>query len=159
MTKAVPKRREDFRHFHSIATRWMDNDIYGHVNNVVYYAYFDTAINEYLIRAGVLDIVEGDVIGVCAESHCRYREGFAFPDAVQVGLKVGHLGARSVRYELAIFKAGGPSAIAEGYFVHVFVDRTTLKPTKMPATLRAALEALIDPGSSSDPNAIGDDCR
>ena len=159
--KETPATRRDYPHFQSIPTRWMDNDLYGHVNNVVYYAYFDTAINEYLIREGVLDLTDGGVIGVCAESHCQYREGFAFPEAIQVGLRVGHLGKRSVRYELGIFKPGREAAIAEGYFVHVFVERRTMRPVTLPDDLRAALERLQGPRyphAIAGPNASGDDC-
>ena len=121
----------------------MDNDIYGHVNNVVYYAFFDTVINEYLIRQGGLDIAGAAVIGVCAESHCRYREGFAFPETVEAGLGVSHLGRRSVRYEIGIFKENREVAAAEGYFVHVFVARQSMKPVEIPPELRAALSKLV----------------
>ena len=142
MTDLPSESRDRFRHFQSIASRWMDNDIYGHVNNVVYYAYFDTVINEYLIRKGGLDIHNSPVVGVCAESQCRYRQGFAFPEAILAGLRVGHLGRRSVRYEIGIFKEGAEGAIAEGRFVHVFVDRRTMQPVAIPADLRRALEAI-----------------
>jgi acyl-CoA thioester hydrolase len=142
MTKQRPARREAYPHFHTIPTRWMDNDIYGHVNNVVYYAYFDTIINEYLIREGGLDIHAGPVIGVCAESHCRYHDGFSFPEAIQAGLRVAHLGRRSVRYEIALFKADAAKAAAEGSFVHVFVERGSFSPVAIPAPLHACLERL-----------------
>ena len=121
----------------------MDNDIYGHVNNVVYYAFFDTVINEYLIRQGGLDIAGAAVIGVCAESHCRYREGFAFPETVEAGLGVSHLGRRSVRYEIGIFKENQELAAAEGFFVHVFVARQSMKPVEIPPVLRGALSKLV----------------
>ena len=124
----------------------MDNDIYGHVNNVVYYAYFDTVINEYLIREGGLDIHDGPVVGVCAESHCRYHDSFSFPDVIHAGLRVGHLGRRSVRYEIGLFKAEGAEAAAEGFFVHVFVDRATGRPVAIPERLRVCLERLAVPG-------------
>ena len=137
--------RADYPHFLSIPTRWKDNDIYGHVNNVVYYSYFDTVINEYLIRAGGLDIQGGAVIGVCAESACRYRAAFTFPEPVEAGLRVAHLGRRSVRYEIALFKADTDGAAAEGYFVHVFVTRETMQAVAIPDTLRAALERLVVP--------------
>ncbi|MDX1379155.1 MAG: thioesterase family protein [Anaerolineales bacterium] len=149
MSSDSPVSREDFPHFQSIPTRWMDNDVYGHVNNVVYYSYFDTAINEFLIRQRVLELSNGKVIGVCAESHCRYREAVSFPEAIQVGLRVGHLGKRSVRYELGIFKAGRGAAIAQGYFVHVFVDRQTMRPISIPDDLRAVLVRLI-PGKTGE---------
>jgi acyl-CoA thioester hydrolase len=134
--------RSDFRHLHPIATRWDDNDVYGHVNNVRYFAFFDTAINAWLIREGGLDPERADVIGVCAESHCAYTAALAFPDAVEVGLRAGHIGTSSVRYELEVFKAGEPAAAAAGWFVHVFVDRATRRPVPLPAPLRSALERL-----------------
>src|SRR5688500_6062114 len=114
-------RLQDFPYVHPISTRWDDNDVYGHVNNVRYFAFFDTAINAWLIAERGLDIEHGDVIGVCAESHCAYTAAIAFPDAVQVGLRAGRVGSSSVRYELAVFKAGAPEAAATGWFVHVFV--------------------------------------
>jgi acyl-CoA thioester hydrolase len=133
---------QDFAYMHPISTRWDDNDVYGHVNNVRYFAFFDTAINAWLIAEGGLDIEHGDVIGVCAESHCAYTAAIAFPDAVQVGLRAGHVGSSSVRYELAVFKAGAPEPAATGWFVHVFVDRATRRPVPLPPQLRAALERL-----------------
>ena len=135
-------RRADFPHLHRITTRWDDNDAYGHVNNVRYYAFFDTAINEWLVREGGLDIQGGDVIGLCAESHCTFAAPLAFPDAVEVGLRVGDLGRTSVRYELGVFAAGVEEPAADGWFVHVFVDRATRRPAEPPARLRAALERL-----------------
>jgi acyl-CoA thioester hydrolase len=134
--------RADYLHIVSIPTRWMDNDIYGHVNNVVYYAFFDTAINQYLITEGGLDIIGGQVIGVAAESHCQFLQSLAFPDVIEVGLRVGKLGNRSVRYELAIFKQYNSDALAVGYFVHVFVDRQTRRPAPLPETIRIALARL-----------------
>ena len=138
-----PARRAAYPHFLTIPTRWMDNDVYGHVNNVVYYSYFDTVISGYLIEAGGLDIQTAPVIGVCAESACRYREGFTFPEPVEAGLRVGHLGGRSVRYEIGLFKAGEDAAAAEGHFVHVFVKRASMTPVPIPAGIRAALERLV----------------
>jgi acyl-CoA thioester hydrolase len=134
--------RADFPHLHRIATRWDDNDVYGHVNNVRYFAFFDTAINDWLVREGGLDIHAGAVIGLCAESHCEYAEAIAFPDAVEVGLRAGHVGGSSVRYELAVFRAGGDAPAATGWFVHVFVDRASRRPVPLPPPLRAALERL-----------------
>ncbi|WP_282606676.1 thioesterase family protein [Pelagibius sp. Alg239-R121] len=147
MTQSSVETRADYPHFLQIPTRWMDNDIYGHVNNVVYYAYFDTVINTYLIERGGLDIHNGGVIGVCAESSCRYRASFVFPDVIEAGLRVAKLGGRSVTYEIGLFKQGAdiaPSdqAAAEGRFVHVFVDRGSMKPVAIPEPLRAALKAL-----------------
>jgi acyl-CoA thioester hydrolase len=120
----------------------MDNDVYGHVNNVQYYSYFDTVINEYLIRAGGLDIHGGDVIGLCAESHCAYRAALAFPAVVQAGLGVSKLGRSSVRYEIALYDGDAEEPAATGWFVHVFVDRETRRPVEIPGELRAALERL-----------------
>jgi acyl-CoA thioester hydrolase len=120
----------------------MDNDIYGHVNNVTYYSYFDTVINCYLIAEGGLDIRNSPVIGIVAESQCRFRLPFAFPEPVEAGLRVAHLGHSSTRYEVGLFGAGEAEARAEGSFVHVFVDRTTNKAVSIPAEIRAALERL-----------------
>lgn len=142
--------RANYIHFSSIPTRWMDNDIYGHVNNALYYAFFDTAINQYLIAEGGLDINEGAVIAYAAESQCQYLKPIAFPDVVEVGLRVGKLGNSSVRYELAIFKLGEANPAAEGYFVHVFVDRATQRPVPIPDPIRAALERLVPDSARSD---------
>jgi acyl-CoA thioester hydrolase len=120
----------------------MDNDVYGHINNALYYAFFDTAINQYLIAEGGLDITAGEVIAFAAESQCQYLHALAFPDVIEVGLRVGKLGKSSVRYELAIFKQGETFAAAAGYFVHVFVDRQTRRPVPMPERIRAALERI-----------------
>ncbi len=141
-TREAPHRRSDYRHFHPIATRWMDNDAYGHVNNVVYYSYFDTVVNEYLIRAGVLDIERGGVIGLVVETQCRYFSELAFPQAVHAGLRVARIGSSSVRYEIGIFADAEEAACAQGHFVHVYVDRSTRRPTPLPAPLRAALERI-----------------
>jgi acyl-CoA thioester hydrolase len=132
----------DYPYRHAISTRWDDNDVYGHVNNVRYFAFFDTAINTWLIEEGGLDPAHGEVIGLCAESHCAYTDAIAFPESVEVGLRVGHLGSSSVRYELAVFKAGAGEPAATGWFVHVFVDRATRRPVPFPPPLRAALERL-----------------
>ncbi len=140
MSDAQIETRTRYPHFLVIPTRWMDNDVYGHVNNVVYYSYFDTVINEYLIRAGGLDIQGSPVVGVCAESACRYRAPLAFPEPVEAGLRVGHLGRTSVRYEIGLFKEGEDEAAAQGHFVHVFVDRRAMTPAPIPAPIRAALE-------------------
>ncbi len=134
--------REGYRRFMTIGTRWMDNDIYGHVNNVVYYSYFDTVINSYLMNAGGLEIHDGPVIGLCAESHCKYMGAIAFPDVVEAGLRVEHLGRTSVRYGIGLFRAGQAEPSAEGWFVHVFVDRETRRPAALAGRLRESLEAL-----------------
>ena len=130
-----------------LQTRWKDNDVYGHVNNVEYYSFFDTAINAWLIREGGLDIERGEVIGVCVESHCEFKAALTFPEPIEVGLRVGKLGKSSVRYELGVFRAGGADdeVTAEGHFVHVFVDRDTRRPVPIPAPLRAAMERLVVP--------------
>jgi acyl-CoA thioester hydrolase len=135
-----------YPHTLAIPTRWMDNDVYGHVNNVQYYSYFDTVINEYLIRAGGLDIHDGEVIGLCAESHCTYHAAIAFPDTVRAGLRVGELGRSSVRYEIGLFAGEQDEPAATGWFVHVFVDRATRRPAEIPEGLRTALERLTDSG-------------
>ena len=142
MTDPVAETRAAYPHFLTIPTRWMDNDIYGHVNNVVYYSYFDTVINEYLIRAGGLDIHDGAIVGVCAESACRYKAAFVFPEDVEAGLRVGHLGNRAVRYEIGLFKTGREEAAASGHFVHVFVERGSTTAVPIPEGLRAALAKL-----------------
>jgi acyl-CoA thioester hydrolase len=134
--------RASYRHFLSIPTRWMDNDVYGHVNNVVYYAYFDTVINRYLIEEAGLDIAGGDSIGLCVESHCAYARPIAFPDVIDAGLRVAHLGRSSVRYEIGIFARGEDDVSAHGWFVHVFVDRATRRPSPMSEPFRAALGRL-----------------
>src|ERR1700761_5565358 len=135
MNKPAPALRAAYPHFLPITTRWMDNDVYGHVNNVVYYAYFDTVINEYLIEAGGLDITAGDTIGLCVESHCAYYKPVAFPDALDAGLRVAHLGRSSVRYEIGIFARGESEPAAVGHFVHVFVDRANRRPAALPDSI------------------------
>jgi acyl-CoA thioester hydrolase len=135
-------RRGAYKHVLAIPTRWMDNDVYQHVNNVVYYSYFDTVINRFLIEEGGLDIQASPVIGIAVETMCRFRKSFAFPETVDAALRVGHLGNSSVRYEIGLFGTGEDEARAEGHFVHVFVERATNKPVPIPAGLRAALERL-----------------
>jgi acyl-CoA thioester hydrolase len=135
--------RAEYPHFLTLPTRWMDNDVYGHINNALYYAFFDTAINQYLIAEGGLDITNGKVIAFAAESQCQYLQALAFPEVLEVGMRVGKLGNSSVRYELAIFKQGETLAAAAGYFVHIFVDRETRRPVTMPARIRTALARLI----------------
>jgi acyl-CoA thioester hydrolase len=143
----MPERRQitraEYPHFLTLPTRWIDNDVYGHINNALYYAFFDTAINQYLIAEGGLDITAGKVIAFAAESQCQYLQALAFPEVIEVGLRVGKLGNSSVRYELAIFKQSETLAAAAGYFVHVFVDRETRRPVPMPEGIRAALAKLI----------------
>ena len=131
-----------YKWFCDITTRWMDNDAYGHVNNVAYYSYFDTAANLYLIREGGLDIVKSNVIGIVAESKCSYREPIAYPDAVRAGLRVDKLGNRSVTYGIGIFCGKNEIAAASGHFVHVFVDRVSRAPVPIPEEIRKALQAI-----------------
>jgi acyl-CoA thioester hydrolase len=140
--------RAAYPHFSPIATRWMDNDVYGHVNNVIYYAYFDTVINRYLIEEGGLDIGGGEIIGLCVESHCEYLRPLSFPDLIDAGLRVAHLGRTSARYEIGIFARGTEELTAHGWFVHVFVDRARRRPAPLPAAIRTALERLT---SRSEP--------
>jgi acyl-CoA thioester hydrolase len=136
----------DFPHVSEIGTRWDDHDIYGHVNNVQYYAFFDTVINAYLIEAGGLNIHDGEEIGLCAESSCRFYAPIVFPEPVTAALRVGHLGTKSVRYELGLFTPGNEAPAATGWFVHVFVRRDSRRPHPIPAPLRESLERLLVPG-------------
>ena len=141
--KESPKTRDDFRHFLAMTTRWADNDVYGHVNNVVYYQWFDTVVNEFLIANDTLDIQNGEAIGLVVETHCNYFSSVAFPDRVTAALRVTQLGKSSVRYEVGIFRDDDQTASAQGHFVHVYVDRITRKPTPIPAKARALLESLL----------------
>jgi acyl-CoA thioester hydrolase len=138
-----PETRTRYPHFAAIPTRWMDNDVYGHVNNVVYYAYFDTVINRYLISEGGLDVAASLVIGLCVESKCTYRRAVAFPDDLDAGLRVAKLGRSSVTYEIGIFARGDETAAAEGSFVHVFVDRVARRSVPIPDRIREALGRLV----------------
>ncbi len=135
--------RTGFNHFVPVQTRWMDNDVYGHVNNVNYYSYFDTAVNSYLVEQGVLDIHHGAVIGLVVETQCTYLRSVAFPDALEAGLRVIHLGRSSVRYEIGLFKCGDESAAAVGQFVHVYVDRDSRRPTPVDEKFRASLLPIM----------------
>ena len=137
-----PELRENYKVYTPISTRWSDNDTYGHINNVTYYSYFDTAANQYLISEGGLDIENSPVIGYVVNSGCNYHSAIAYPDKIEVGLRVDRIGTSSVQYGLAIFKAGENVAAANGHFVHVFVDRQTQKSVAIPETLRTALEAI-----------------
>lgn len=140
--RETPKTRQDFKHFYPITTRWMDNDAYGHVNNVVYYLWFDTVVNQFLISHGTLDIHEGEAIGLVIESHCNYFAPVTFPELVTAGLCVSKLGNSSVRYEIGIFRGDDDQVAAQGHFVHVYVDRLTRKSISMPAATRALLETI-----------------
>ena len=135
-------KREEYKHFTTITTRWDDNDVYGHVNNVVYYSWFDTAVNGYLIGQGVLDIHRGDIIGLVVQTHCNYFSSIAFPQTVRAGVRVAHLGRSSVRYEIGLFADDAAVTAAKGHFVHVYVDRQTRRPVPLPGSLKAVLEQL-----------------
>jgi len=145
-----PLPRSHYLAFRTLATRWMDNDVYGHVNNVVYYSFFDTAVNAHLIEAGALDIEHGSIIGLVVETHCNYFAPLAFPQAVDAGLRVAEVGRSSVRYELGLYGAGQPLSAAAGHFVHVYVDRATRRPVaELPPALRVALQRLCPPPESA----------
>ena len=141
--KLQPDARSAYRVFRSIGTRWSDNDAYGHVNNVIYYSWFDTVVNAHLIEHGVLDIQHGETIGLVAETRCNYFAALAFPQVVEAGLRVARLGSSSVRYELGLFAAGAPLTAARGHFVHVYVDRQSRRPVPLPEALKAVLEKLV----------------
>ncbi len=140
--RQAPGTRAEYVQFLPIATRWADNDVYGHVNNVVYYAWFDTAVNRILTAHG-LDIHAGESIGLCVESGCRYHAPVAYPEDVEIGVRVAKVGRSSVRYELGVFRAAQATAAAEGFFVHVFVDRAARRPMALPEPLATALRALV----------------
>ena len=141
-SKALRLRREQFPHHLPIDTRWSDNDAYGHLNNVVFYSYFDTVVNHYLITRGVMDIDTSPVIGLVVETGCSYFASAAFPEKLSAGLRVAHLGNSSVRYEIALFREGIDDAIAQGHFVHVYVGRETRRPVRVPLQLRQVLSKI-----------------
>ena len=143
MAEKQRSRRAAYRTFVTIPTRWADNDIFGHMNNVVHYALFDTAVNTWLIKQGVLDIHHGEQVGLIVETGCRYFAEMAFPDVVTAGIRVARLGTSSVRYELGLFRNDEDEAAAEGFFIHVYVKRATRKPQPLNAPLRAALETIL----------------
>lgn len=138
-----PLPRQHFARFQTITTRWMDNDVYGHVNNVVHYSFFDTAVNRYLIESGALDIHAGEVIGLVVQTQCHYFQSIAFPQTVHAGLRVAQLGRSSVRYELGLFADDAPLSAAVGHFVHVYVARADRRPVAVPEAIRAALAPLM----------------
>ncbi|MEJ8858847.1 thioesterase family protein [Variovorax robiniae] len=142
MAKPVPESRSAYRYFRDITTRWMDNDVYAHVNNVVYYSWFDTVVNAWLLERKVLDFKRSPTVGLVVETSCSYFSSIAFPDIVRAGLRVVHLGASSVRYEVGLFANDGQQAAAQGHFMHVYVDRVTRRPVPLPAELRRALETI-----------------
>jgi acyl-CoA thioester hydrolase len=139
---AALETRADYRHFSPVQTRWMDNDVYGHVNNVVYYSYFDTVVNQYLIEQGMLDIERSQVIGLVVETQCKYFAPITFPDTVTAALRVAKLGNTSVRYEIGLFRNDEDAACAQGHFIHVYVDRAARKPTALPEDMRVALARI-----------------
>ncbi len=147
-TRTPPPTRADFRWFHTIGSRWMDNDVYGHVNNVVYYSWIDTAVNRFLIDHGLLEIGRSGIIGIVAETGCRFIAQMAYPDDATVGLAVAHLGRSSVRYRAGIFRNDEAGSSAEGRFVHVYVDRATMRPVPIPPEVRAELEKISNPGGN-----------
>ena len=142
VTKPQAEGRQAYKAFRPITTRWMDNDVYGHVNNVVYYSWFDTAVNATLIEQGVLDIHGGQTIGLVIETQCNYFAPLAFPQTIEAGIRVAKLGTSSVRYEVGLFAQGEPLTAAKGHFVHVYVDRETRRPVPLPAPLKQFLETL-----------------
>ncbi|MBT8426625.1 MAG: acyl-CoA thioesterase [Erythrobacter sp.] len=140
--RPIPRHRNTYRHFSTVSLRWADNDAYGHVNNVVYYAWFDTAVNEMLVERGLLDIAAGDPIGLVVETGCRYFDALSYPGAVEVGLRIANIGTSSVAYELGIFRPGEEAPVAEGHFIHVYVGREDRRPTPLPDSWRVSLEEL-----------------
>ena len=138
----APPTRDAYPYFTTVDTRWMDNDAYGHVNNVVYYSFFDTAVNRWLIERGVLDIQASGAIGLVVETGCRYFQPTTFPDRITAGLRVAHIGTSSVRYEIALFRNDAHEAAAAGHFVHVYTDRATGRPTPIPDAVRQVLVTL-----------------
>jgi len=142
VSRQAPAARSEFKVWQSFTTRWADNDAYGHVNNTVFYLWFDSAVNAWLVQQGLLDIENGDPIALVVETRCSYFASLAFPEPVDVGLAVAQLGRSSVRYRIGVFSAGAESAAAQGEFVHVLVDRTSRRPVEMPQNWRRALEAI-----------------
>ena len=142
MSREAPASRGDFRIWRKVTTRWADNDAYGHVNNTVYYEWFDSAVNAWMVEQGMLDIANGDTIGLVVETRCSYFAPLAFPQEVEVGLRVAELGRSSIRYRIGIFATGEELAAAQGQFVHVVVDRASRRPVEIPDAWRRALEAI-----------------
>jgi acyl-CoA thioester hydrolase len=141
-TRPQARPRSDYRHFRHITTRWADNDAYGHVNNVIYYSWFDTVVNAHLVEEGVLDIEHGSTIGLVVETQCHYFAPLAFPQRVEAGLRVGRVGGTSVRYEVGLFAEGAALTAAHGHFIHVYVDRATRRPVPLPGPLQTVLQRL-----------------
>jgi len=149
MNRPQPQQRGAYPHFTPLQTRWMDNDVYGHVNNVTYYSYFDTAVNAYLVEQGALDIEHGEVIGLVVETGCQYFAPISFPDELEIGIRVARMGRSSVRYEVGVFKKGDTESRAAGHFVHVYVDRAARRPVTLPPALQTALGKIaVEPTSA-----------
>ena len=142
VNREPPRGRAAYRHFANITTRWADNDAYGHVNNTIHYAWFDSAVNEWLVGQGLLDIAAGDPIGLVVETGCRYFAPLTFPGAVEVGIAIERIGRSSVTYRLGVFAAGADDPAAEGHFSHVYVDRASRRPVALPEAWRQKLTAL-----------------
>ncbi|PSJ38086.1 acyl-CoA thioesterase [Allosphingosinicella deserti] len=145
MSREPLQSRDYYRAWREIGTRWADNDAYGHVNNTVYYQWFDTAVNAWLIEHGLLDVAAGDPIGLVVETGCRYARSLVYPEPVEIGLAVDHVGTSSVRYRIGVFGKGAAEPSAEGYFVHVYVSRAERRPVKVPERWRAAFESISAP--------------
>jgi acyl-CoA thioester hydrolase len=145
MERPKPARRADFPWFRTLQTRWMDNDLYGHVNNVLYYSYFDTLIAHFLMEEGGIDPWHGDVLDIAVETGCRFHRSFKFPEPIEAGLRVTRVGNSSVRWEIGLFHEGADAASADGHFVHVFCDRATSRPIPIPDRIRAAIGRLLPP--------------
>ncbi len=145
MPKTPPDTRDRYAHFVTVTTRWMDNDMYAHVNNVAYYSWFDTAVNQYLLATKALDLELGEVVYFVAETGCRYFSPVSYPSVIHCGLRAAHLGTSSVRFEIGIFADEAPRAAAQGFFVHVACERKTGRPVAMPAAMRQACQALMPP--------------
>ena len=141
--KPQPEPRSAYKVFRTMGTRWIDNDVYGHVNNVVYYSWFDTAVNAYLIEQGVLEIQHGETIGLVIETQCNYFAPLAFPQTVEAGIRVARLGTSSVRYEVGLFAQDAPLTAAKGHFIHVYVDKQSRRPVPLPFNLKSVLETLV----------------
>jgi acyl-CoA thioester hydrolase len=142
VSRQPPPGRAEFKVWRKVTTRWADNDAYGHVNNTVYYEWFDSAVNAWMIEQGMLEIASGDPIALVVETRCTYAAPLTFPETVEIGLAVAQLGRSSIRYRIGVFAEGGDAAAAEGEFVHVVVDRSTRRPVQIPGDWREKLEAI-----------------
>ncbi|MBN8890984.1 MAG: thioesterase [Rhodospirillales bacterium 70-18] len=146
MSRPPPSTRDRYCYFHGITTRWMDNDVFAHVNNVVYYSWIDTAVNRFLLERGLLDLARSEVVGIVAETGCRYLSQIAYPDDVTIGLRVARLGRSSVQYVAGVFRMGEQQASAEGHFVHVYVERASMRPVPIPGFIRAEMQKIMIEG-------------